>query len=84
MGPPAVLVVDRDDAPAVDDLVRKLVESGARVEHEHMSGYEDFITDGEENAAMPWPSLRRIEAWLDAKYEGTEDASLARIRSSER
>ena len=64
--PPAVLVIDRDDAPAGDDLVRKLAESGAKVDHDHMSGYEEFITDGEENAATPWPSLQRIEAWLDA------------------
>ena len=64
--PPAVLVIDRDDAPAAHDLVRKLVDSGARVEHDHMCGYEEFITDGEENAATPWPSLQRIEAWLDA------------------
>lgn len=64
--PPAVLVIDRDDAPPSDDLAHKLAESGARVDHDHMSGYEEFITDGEENAELPWPSLHRIETWLDA------------------
>ena len=64
--PPAVLVLDRDDASPADDLVRKLAASGARVDHERMSGYQEFITDGEENAILPEPSLQRIEAWLDA------------------
>jgi dienelactone hydrolase len=64
--PPAVLVIDRDDAPHTNDLVRNLTESGARVDHEQMSGYEEFITDGEENAVLPGPSLQRIEAWLEA------------------
>jgi dienelactone hydrolase len=64
--PPAVLVIDRDDAPPADDLVRKLADSGARVEHHQMSGYEQFISDGEENAITPWPAIQGIAAWLDA------------------
>ena len=64
--PPAVLVLDRDDAQPLGALVQKLSEAGARVDHEQMSGYQEFITDGEENATMPWPSIQRITTWLDA------------------
>jgi dienelactone hydrolase len=67
--PPAVLVLDRDDAPRADDLVSKLAASGARVDHQQMSGYDEFITDGEENAVLPVSSLQRIEAWLEASAE---------------
>jgi dienelactone hydrolase len=64
--PPAVLVLDRADAQPLDALVQRLTEAGARVDHEQMSGYQEFITDGEENAITPWPSIQRIAAWLDA------------------
>ncbi len=64
--PPSVLVFDRDDAPPADELVRKLTEAGARVDHEHMAGYEEFITDGEENAVTPFAAIECIVAWLAA------------------
>ena len=63
--PPSVLVIDRDDATPADDLVGKLAAAGARVDHEHMSGYEQFISDGEENAVTPRAALELIESWLD-------------------
>lgn len=64
--PAWVLVLDRDDALPDDELVQKLTAAGAHVDHEHMSGYEEFITDGEENAATPWAGIQLIENWLDA------------------
>jgi dienelactone hydrolase len=75
--PRSVLLVDRDDAPPADDLAHKLGESGARVDHEQMSGYEEFITDGEENAVAPVATLRRIASWLAASpaIEAADDAA---------
>ena len=62
--PPAVLVIDRDDAPANDALVEKLVDAGARVDHERMAGYADFMTDSDQSSVVPEPVLKRIADWL--------------------
>ena len=63
--PPAMLVIDRDDAPGNDDLVQKYMNSGVRVDHDRMPGYEDFMTDSEQSSVVPWSILKRIEGWLD-------------------
>ena len=63
--PPEVLLIERDDAPPADELVADLEASGSRVERYSMSGYEDFMTDGEETSVLPEPTLQRIEDWLD-------------------
>jgi dienelactone hydrolase len=77
--PPSVLVFDRDDAPPADELVRKLAGAGARVDHEHMAGYEEFITDGEENSATPHAAIARIESWLAAVPASPAAQTLARL-----
>jgi alpha-beta hydrolase superfamily lysophospholipase len=64
--PPSVLVVDRDDAAAADELLQRFGAAGATVAHEYMSGYENFITDGEENAVAPVATIHRIAEWLDS------------------
>ena len=63
--PPAVLLIERDDAPESSDFLHKLTESGSQVDHLRMSGYEDFATDGEETSVLPWPTLHGIEDWLE-------------------
>jgi dienelactone hydrolase len=74
--PPSVLVIDRDDAPHEDALVQRLTDSGAAVDHEHLAGYEEFVTDGEEFSIIPWPVLRRIEEWLVALPAAEQSAAV--------
>jgi alpha-beta hydrolase superfamily lysophospholipase len=82
--PPALLVIDRDDAPPDDELVEKLTAAGAVVDRYAMSGYEDFVTDGEEKSVLPWPALHRIEDWLDSgRALGNPPADTAPVERAE-
>jgi alpha-beta hydrolase superfamily lysophospholipase len=63
--PPSVLLIDRSDTAPNDLLVRKLVDLGSDVEHEQMSGYEEFMTDDELKSVAPLKTLHRIVDWLD-------------------
>jgi alpha-beta hydrolase superfamily lysophospholipase len=62
--PPSVLVVDRDDAAANDALVQKLSDAGARVDHEQLPGYADFMTDSDQSSVIPETIVKRIAEWL--------------------
>ncbi len=69
---PRVLLIERSDMTPNDALARALGEAGVSVEHEHASGYAEFMTNDEVKSVSPAATLHRIADWLDwARPEAT-------------
>ncbi len=59
-----ILLLDRDDAPAGDDVVASLGASGANLTRVEVRGYQDFQTDDETKSVWPSESLDQLDLWL--------------------
>jgi pimeloyl-ACP methyl ester carboxylesterase len=61
---PRVLLVDRDDAPAADDLAERLRASGSAVDRNCTSGWAEFMVSDETESVLPEATLDAIASWL--------------------
>jgi alpha-beta hydrolase superfamily lysophospholipase len=59
-----VLVIDRQDAAPSTNLVERLQESGAAVEHHLAGGWVDFMVEDETTSVLPTDSLNHITRWF--------------------
>lgn len=75
---PDVLVIDRDDQPADDDLVDRLRALGSRVTGGQRPGMADFLDQPTEYATSPEPLVDEIAAWVIDGQATTRRARPAR------
>jgi esterase/lipase len=67
---PRVLIIDPEGRPTNDGLSRRLLELGAEVDHEVVSGTEQVLDTPAEYTVTPEPIVDLIAAWV-----GSSDAS---------